>query len=99
MPELPEVETIRRELAPSLVGRSFSDVTIIWPGVVRFPAAEEFARCLRGETIKEVSRRGKYLIFRLSGGEALILHFRMSGSLLLKGGCEEPDAHCRAILI
>ena len=84
MPELPEVETIVNDLRPSLKGRCFTDVSIFWPQMVLQPSAEELRRRLPGQTIKEIVRRGKYLIFRLASGEALILHLRMTGSLLLK---------------
>lgn len=96
MPELPEVETIRRDLAPTLVGRRFAGVTLDWPKMVLSPSPEAFSRLLVGKTINELDRRGKYLIVRLDSGEALILHFRMSGSLLVaRGG--EADPYCRAL--
>ena len=84
MPELPEVETIVNDLRPELAGRCFTGVSISWPRMVLHPSASEFQRRLIGQTIKEIARRGKYLIFRLSSGEALILHLRMTGSLSLK---------------
>ena len=96
MPELPEVETIKRDLAPSIVGRSFVAVTLNWPKTVQIPSPQAFSRSLIGKGIKQIDRRGKYLIFRLSSGEALILHFRMSGSLLL-GSPGEPDPYTRTI--
>ncbi len=84
MPELPEVETIVNDLRPSLKDRSFADITILWPRMVLQPSAEELRRRLPGQVIKDIGRRGKYLIFRLASGEALIMHLRMTGSLLLK---------------
>ncbi len=99
MPELPEVEVIKRELAPALAGRSFRGVTLIWPRTVQIPAAEDFSRRLIGQSITGLDRRGKYLIFRLSTGEALIFHLRMSGSLLLKAASQEPDPHARATFL
>lgn len=96
MPELPEVETIRRDLAPRIVGRSFVAVTLNWPKTVQIPSPEAFSRRIIGKRIKELDRRGKYLIFRLAAGEALILHFRMSGSLLLDPQ-GEPGPYSRAI--
>ena len=96
MPELPEVETIRRDLAPAIVGRRFLDVTLNWPKMVLNPSPEAFSRRLVGQCIKELDRRGKYLIMRLASGEALILHFRMSGSLLFTTQ-DEPNAYCRAV--
>jgi formamidopyrimidine-DNA glycosylase len=84
MPELPEVETIVNDLRPELVGRRFTGVSISWPRMVLQPSLEEFQRCLPGKVIKDIARRGKYLIFRLDSGESLILHLRMTGSLLLR---------------
>ena len=99
MPELPEVETIKRELAPRVVGRSFSGVTLNWPKAVQIPSPEAFSHSLVGKKIEKVDRRGKYLILRLSGGEALILHLRMSGSLLLRSSPGEPAPYFRTIFL
>jgi formamidopyrimidine-DNA glycosylase len=94
MPELPEVETIKNELAPHIIGHTVTGVTLFWQGIVRQPSVEEFCSRLIGQKITGVERRGKYLIFSLSSGEALIIHLKMSGSLLLK----PPDRFIRAIL-
>jgi formamidopyrimidine-DNA glycosylase len=83
MPELPEVETIKRDLAQRIVGRRFAGITLDWPRAVQIPSPEEFRHRLQGQCIKELDRRGKYLIFRLTSDESLILHLMMSGSLLL----------------
>ena len=83
MPELPEVETIRRELAPRITGKSFVGVTLNWPKTVQIPSVEAFKGELIGQTIQGLDRRGKYLILRLESGDSLILHLRMSGSLLI----------------
>jgi len=99
MPELPEVETIKRDLIPRIVGRSFAGATTNWPKMVQIPSSEHFSRCLTGKIIEKLDRRGKYLIFRLSSGEALILHLRMSGSLLLKPARAEPDPYVRVIFL
>ena len=94
MPELPEVETIRNELAPHIIGRGISGVSLIFEGIVRQPSAEEFRSRLIGQRITDVKRRGKYLIFSLTSGEALIIHLKMTGSLLVK----PPERFTRAIL-
>lgn len=98
MPELPEVETIRNELLPHVVGRVISGVTLFWEGIVRQPGAEEFRLRLVGRRIAGLSRRGKYLIFSLDGDEALVVHLKMTGSLLLKPNASEPERFTRAIL-
>ena len=95
MPELPEVETIKNELLPHIIGRQFSQVTICDAKAVRQPSVEEFCRELARQTVSSLERRGKYLIFHLSSGEALIIHLRMSGALLLNP--EQPDKYARVI--
>jgi len=96
MPELPEVETIKNDLTPQIVGRVFTDVKLSWPKAVRETAPDEFRSRLIGQTIVGLERRGKYLIFRLSGGEALILHLRMSGALLLRSP-SDADGFVRTV--
>jgi len=97
MPELPEVETIKNELHPYLIGHLITDVTLLWKGIVRQPSVEEFCSRLIGQKITKVERQGKYLIFSLTSSEALIIHLKMSGSLLLKPASAEPDKFTRAI--
>ena len=83
MPELPEVETIRKELAPWIVGQGFTAVIISDVKVVCGCSAQEVRRGLIGQKVESLGRRGKYLIFHLSNRKALIIHLRMTGSLLL----------------
>ena len=83
MPELPEVETIRNELSPWVVGQSFARVTISDVKVVCGCSVKEVRRRLIGQKADKLERRGKYLIFHLSNGNAMIIHLRMTGSLLL----------------
>jgi len=94
MPELPEVETIKNELAPHIIGHTVTGVTLFWEGIVRQPSVEEFCSRLIGQKITGVGRRGKYLIFGLTSGESLIIHLKMTGSLWLK----PPDRFIRAII-
>jgi formamidopyrimidine-DNA glycosylase len=94
MPELPEVETIKNELLPHLVGHRITGFSLFWDGIVRQPSVEEFSSRLIGQKITGIGRRGKYLILSLTSGEALIIHLKMSGSLLLK----PPERFIRAIL-
>lgn len=98
MPELPEVETIKNELAPDIVRHRISGVTLFWSRAVRYPLAEEFCSRLIGQEISGLGRRGKYLIFNLASGEVLVIHLKMSGSLLLKPASAEPDKFTRAII-
>ena len=83
MPELPEVETIKNELFPHIVGRRFTDVAVRDAKPLKQPSVDEFRRQLLGQTVTGLGRRGKYLIFHLSGGNSLVIHLKMTGSLLL----------------
>jgi formamidopyrimidine-DNA glycosylase len=93
MPELPEVETIVQGLREPLVGRQFTGVRVGWEKLVARPTAEEFERGLVGQRILGLRRRGKYLIFALSGRGSLIVHLRMTGRLLIKSSDDEGDKH------
>jgi len=95
VPELPEVETIKNELSPHITGKRFIDVTVLDAKLVRQPSVEDFRQKLIGQKINSLERRGKYLIFHLSGSEVLIIHLKMSGVLLLNP--EQADRHVRVI--
>jgi formamidopyrimidine-DNA glycosylase len=82
MPELPEVETIRRTLQPHVVGARITDVQVR-ERRLRRPIATDLAVRLRGAEITAIDRRGKYLLFRLDGGRVLLVHLGMTGSLSL----------------
>src|SRR3990170_2706410 len=92
MPELPEVETIRRDLTPRIVGKRIGEA---WfspdaPKLVQDEPADAFCRRLAGRRIEELDRRGKYLLVRLEGGLTWIVHLRMTGGLIhARGGCPE----------
>jgi len=79
MPELPEVETVRRGLAPAMEGAAFLDVSARRADL-RGPLPERFAARLKGQKVISLSRRAKYLLAELSSGEVLIMHLGMSGS-------------------
>jgi formamidopyrimidine-DNA glycosylase len=79
MPELPEVETVRRGLEPAMEGARFAKVEV-HRGDLRWPLAKDFARRLEGKTIIGLGRRAKYLLADLSSGDVLIMHLGMSGS-------------------
>ena len=82
MPELPEVETIRRQLAPRVAGRTITEAEVFDPlwCAPRDPADVE--RDLRGERITSLGRRGKYLVLELDGERFLVMHLRMTGNFL-----------------
>ena len=81
MPELPEVECVRRQLAPHLEGRRFERVVVSDPRLTRPADPLAVARSLEGERVEALDRRGKYLIVRFESGRALLIHLRMTGSL------------------
>ncbi len=95
MPELPEVETVRRRLAPILEGRRLKRVEIDDPRVTRPFDPRDVARELTGERIALADRRGKYLVIRFVSGRALLIHLRMTGALLSGA---DGGAHERAVL-
>jgi formamidopyrimidine-DNA glycosylase len=92
MPELPEVETIRRQLAPALRDRRIEAVEILDDRLTRPADPRAVERALAGRAIESVDRRGKYLLLRLEGGRALALHLRMTGNLLLRPAADAPVA-------
>jgi formamidopyrimidine-DNA glycosylase len=95
MPELPEVETIRRQLAPHLEGRTFESVEIYdhrWT----LPAPPELiAAELTAARVEALGRRGKYMIWELDGDRSLLVHLRMTGSLLMDADPESPHTRAR----
>ena len=96
MPELPEVETIKNDLLPHVTGHRIKGVTLLWVKMLRQPSKEEFDNVIGGQKISGMDRRGKFLIFNLESGYKLILHMRMSGSLIL--GKDNPPPHTRAVI-
>src|SRR2546421_591975 len=99
MPELPEVETVRRQLERALVGRRFERVEIFDPRLVRPLEPAEVAAELERERVEAVERRGKYLIVRFESGRVLLIHLRMTGSLLsVPSGSLPEDPHRRAVV-
>jgi formamidopyrimidine-DNA glycosylase len=79
VPELPEVEAVRRELVPVMQGARFEEVILNRPNL-RTPFAPDFAERLEGHAVRALGRRGKYLLAELSSGEVLVMHLGMSGS-------------------
>ena len=98
MPELPEVETVKNESLPYVIGRQITGVTLVWEGIVKQPSVEEFRSRIIGQEITGIDRRGKYLIFGLNSDDLLIIHLRMTGSLLVGHDSTEPPKYTRAII-
>src|SRR5271163_1813983 len=99
MPELPEVESVRRRLEPDLLGRSFTQVEISDPRLTRPLDPVTVARVLAGERVEALERRGKYLIVRFDSQRALLVHLRMTGSLRHGPGGSLPDDPYRRALV
>lgn len=89
MPELPEVETVRRSLSELLPNRTISAVQVVKPQIVALGDMNE----LVGQAFAEFGRRGKYLIFTLSGGARMVVHLRMTGKLLFHAEELPPEKH------
>lgn len=83
MPELPEVETIRRELQRVVVGKKIVDFWANAPRMLNMSAAKMKA-ALQGQVVKEINRRGKLLIWRITGGKYLLMHLKMTGQLVYR---------------
>ncbi len=98
MPELPEVEMVRTVLGPQLVGETIADVRVLREEIVSGISAEEFCRELAGETVAAMTRRGKFLTIRFQSGKRAVLHFRMTGILLLTPPLFDPLPHTHLIL-
>ncbi|WP_100331817.1 DNA-formamidopyrimidine glycosylase [Bacillus xiapuensis] len=97
MPELPEVETVRRTLSQLVVGKTIQKVEVRWPNIIRKPEqAEQFAEALMEETIHDIFRRGKFLIFLLDH-YSLVSHLRMEGKYRLHHAGEEEEPHTHVI--
>jgi formamidopyrimidine-DNA glycosylase len=85
MPELPEVETVRRQLEPELVGKRIEKASILDERLTRPEPPRAVEKAVSGRTVEAVKRRGKYLLIELDGDRTLALHLRMTGNLLLRG--------------
>jgi formamidopyrimidine-DNA glycosylase len=84
VPELPEVETIRRQLEPDLTGRTFEAVEVLDPYFAKPATPAAFESDAVGRTVIDVGRRGKYLVLELDDGRSLVIHLRMTGSITLR---------------
>jgi len=89
MPELPEVETIRRQLAPALEGRWLERAEVLDPRWSDPAPPAEVAAAIEGRSVERLTRRGKYLVVELEGDVHLVMHLRMTGTLLLVGADDD----------
>ena len=95
MPELPEIETVRRVVGPQMVGRRVTEVSVRHPKVIGRPDPESFAERLVGRTFTDLTRRGKNLTAILDDGSRMVMHMRMTGCLVVAphDRPEEPHTH------
>ncbi len=95
MPELPEVEAIKRAIEPQIQGLSIKNIDIRRQEIIAHPTADEFVQRLTGQMVDGMERRGKFLLIRLESGDRVILHLRMTGCLLFtpSGHPEEKHTH------
>jgi formamidopyrimidine-DNA glycosylase len=98
MPELPEVETTVNDLKPQVVGGKIVAAEILKSGTVAEPSPAAFAKGLKGSTITDLSRRGKYLVFKLDNGKWLVAHLRMTGSFIVVPSKEESGKFVRVLI-
>lgn len=103
MPELPEVETIKNNLRqgtldqPPVIGRKILGAQVLWPRTVAILSPDEFQLRITGQVILDVGRRGKYLVFYLSD-DAMLIHLRMSGDMMVEPETAHVLSHHRIIL-
>ena len=97
MPELPEVETIRRVLEPQIKGLTVTAVTVNRLEVIGHPTVDEFFQILTGQTMETMTRRGKFLSVLLNSGDYFVLHLRMTGCLLLTPADYPAEKHTHIV--
>ena len=97
MPELPEVETVRRTLEQLVLGKEIQSVAVYWPNIIKKPAEhEQFADALKGQRIEAVGRRGKFLLFYFTD-LVMVSHLRMEGKYGLFSADEPVEKHTHVI--
>ena len=94
MPELPEVETIKETLLPNIKGKTINAIDILLARVIKYPDEKTFAQELVNAKIKDVLRRGKYLVILLSTGKKLVIHLRLTGALIYSKDMDIPKYTC-----
>jgi formamidopyrimidine-DNA glycosylase len=98
MPELPEVETIARELRPLVLDATISGAWWDWPAVIRHPAPAEFESAVAGRSVLDVTRRAKWLLLELSNDAVLAIQVKMTGQLFVMPADAPRDRHVHFLL-
>lgn len=97
VPELPEVETVRRQLNEVLPGRQVTSVEVALPRMLHNVTPKQFSDLITGETFGEIGRRGKFLLLHIGEQARLIIHLRMTGRLTLARSGDTPETHTRMV--
>ena len=98
MPELPEVETVRTVLSPYIVGQTISHAVVNLPKTVANLSVNQFIQQVKGQTITNFTRRGKFLTLHLDSGAYMVVHFRMTGTLTVENADTPSQKHTNLIL-
>src|SRR5256886_4678282 len=98
MPELPEVETVARDLGRLILGATIVGARVFWPKTVRTHTPEGFAEAIGGHQIVGVGRRAKLVVLELSGDATLTIHLKMTGQLFVVPAGSQPDPYVRLVL-
>lgn len=98
MPELPEVETVRTVLAPMVIGQTISTITVNLDKVIANQTTQAFITKLSGQSITDFTRRGKFLTLHMKSGDYVVLHLRMTGTLIVEEQSTPPVKHTNLIL-
>ncbi len=97
MPEMPEVEIIRRYLDEQVAGKKIMDLDIRLPRMIKWPDPEGFRAMVTGRTIRAMNRRGKYLLMELDQDNVVVFHLRMTGRLVYEPTGKTSDRHARVV--
>lgn len=95
MPEMPEVEQVRKTLAPHIEGKTITAVEVYLDRLIKHPSPQEFVEGLVGKTISHVGRKGKYLVLTTDKEQRLIVHLRMTGALLAQSSDAPEPAYAK----
>lgn len=98
MPELPEVETVKERLKLEVLNKKIKDVNIYWDNIIKYPSIEEFKTNIKNQVIKDIKRRGKWLIFGFNN-YYLICHLRMEGKFVLRSLNDPLEKHEHVVFI
>ena len=95
MPEMPEVEQVRKTLAPRITNKKITSVEVYLDRLVKHPTVEKFVEGLTGKSILEVGRKGKYLVLKTDENQKLIVHLRMTGALIAQDSEQEAPPYAK----